>query len=117
MRVSSGCHGIAEDRTSPRGTLTFVDLAGKESASKAGNMGDNMLKSKTNSRSLYFLEQCIDVLKFNVTNSAGEPRKIPWRSSKVSPTSPPFSAKHDALVSFMGRALTCSQVFKIRPVA
>ena len=77
VRVSSGCYGLAEDRTSPRGTLTFVDLAGKENASKAGNMGDDMLKSKTNSRSLYFLEQCIDVLKFNVTNSAGEIRKIP----------------------------------------
>ena len=99
-----------------------MDLAGKEHASKAGDMGDNMLKSKTNSRSLYFLEQCIDVLKFNVTNSAGEIRKIPWRSSKVSQSSPPFSAEHDALVSCMGQTLTCSQGFRnkangLRPIA
>ena len=64
-----------------------MDLAGKESASKAGNMGDHMQKSKANNRSLYFLEQCIDVQRFNLTNSAGESRSIPYRSSKVPPIS------------------------------
>ena len=83
QHVSSGCFGVAGDRKSLQGKLTFVDLAGKENLSKTGNVGDHMQKSN---RSLYYLEQCINVLRFNLTNSAGESRSVPYRSSKVAPT-------------------------------
>ena len=91
-----------------------MDLAGKESASKAGNMGDLWQKSKANNRNLYFLEQCIDVHRFNLTNSAGESRSIPYRSSKVPPISHLSFPEHDAhaLVTCSGAALTCRQGFR-----